>query len=167
VTGRGRIPADERGSATVWVLALAALLGVLGAAVVLVGTAVVARHRASAAADLAALAAAGRAVVGDAGACAAAAWIARADGATLESCAVGADAVAEVHVRVPVRLGPFGLAGARARARAGPVAAAGEVPTGVAATESERPAASGRRPAGTAARAAARAGTSASSGTTG
>jgi secretion/DNA translocation related TadE-like protein len=123
VTSRDRTLTGERGSATVWVLALAGLLAVLAAAVVLVGAAVVARHRATTAADLAALAAAGRAVVGDADACAAARRIARADDAELESCTVGTGTVAEVHVRVPVRLGPLGLAGARARARAGPVAA--------------------------------------------
>ena len=54
----GRRPTGERGSATVWVLALAAVLATVGAAVVLVGAAVVARHRATTAADLAALAAA-------------------------------------------------------------------------------------------------------------
>ena len=65
MTGQRR--AGERGSATVWVLALSAVLAVVGAAVVLVGAAVVARHRAAAAADLGALAAAGRAVAGDPG----------------------------------------------------------------------------------------------------
>jgi secretion/DNA translocation related TadE-like protein len=122
VTSRPVVLRGERGSATVWVLALAGLLAVLGMAVLLVGTATVARHRATTAADLAALAAAGRAVVGDPGACAAAERIARADGAALESCSVGAGTVVEVHVRVPVRLGPLGLAGARAHARAGPAA---------------------------------------------
>src|SRR4051794_35931994 len=53
---------EERGSATVWVLAFSTVLALAGAAGVLVGSAVVTRHRAAAAADLAALAAAGRAV---------------------------------------------------------------------------------------------------------
>ena len=111
---------DERGSATVWTVALATVLATVGAAVVLVGAAVVARHRAGAAADLAALAAAGRAVVGDPAACAVAAEVAEANAATLDSCAVSAAAVVEVRVHVPVRLGPLGVVDARGRARAGP-----------------------------------------------
>lgn len=115
-------PRSERGSATVWTVALAAVLAVIGGAVVLVGAAVVARHRAAAAADLAALAAAGRAVLGDATPCAVAAEVAAANGATLDSCEVGAEAVVELRVHVPVRLGPLGVVDARARARAGPAA---------------------------------------------
>ena len=68
----------ERGSATVWTLAVSGVLAVVGAAAVLTGAAVVARHRATAAADLVALAAAGRAVAGDAGPCVAAERIAAA-----------------------------------------------------------------------------------------
>ncbi|MGY1843204.1 Rv3654c family TadE-like protein [Modestobacter sp. SYSU DS0875] len=111
----------ERGSATVWVVALAGLLAALGVAAVLVGAAVVARHRATAAADLAALAAAGAAVQGDPAACTVAGGVAAANGAAVTSCTVGAGAVVEVHVRVPVRLGPLGVVDARGRARAGPV----------------------------------------------
>ena len=116
-----RPPGDaERGSATVWVLALSGVLAVLGAATVLVGAAVVARHRAGTAADMAALAGAGRAVVGAPEACAAAAAVARADGAVLDSCQLAAAGVVAVRVRVDVRLGPFGSFPAGARARAGP-----------------------------------------------
>jgi secretion/DNA translocation related TadE-like protein len=103
------------------VLALAGVLAVIGAAVVLVGSAVVARHRAGAAADLAVLAAAGRAVVGDPDACAVAARIAGANAAAVRSCSVGPDDVVEIRVRLPVRLGPLGVLHAEARARAGPV----------------------------------------------
>lgn len=110
----------ERGSATVWVVALAGLLAALGTAGVLVGAAVVARHRATAAADLAALAGAARAVVADPAACSVATRIAAVNGAELEECAVGPDAVVDVRVRVPVRLGPLGTSHAHARARAGP-----------------------------------------------
>src|SRR4051794_16510323 len=110
----------ERGSATVWTVALAGLLAALGAVVVLVGSAVVARHRAGAAADLAALAAAGSAVQGDPGACSVAEQVAAANGATVDSCSVSAAAVVELRVHVPVRLGPLGVAAARGRARAGP-----------------------------------------------
>ena len=58
---RRRVVADERGSATVWVLALSGVLAAVGVAGVLIGAAVVARHRATSAADLSALAAAGQA----------------------------------------------------------------------------------------------------------
>jgi len=116
-----RRPSGDRGSATVWVLALSGILGVLGAAVVLVGAAAVARHRANTAADLAALAAAGRAALGEPGACTLAAEVARANAAGLDSCAVDGSAVVEVRVSVPVRLGRLGVRSASARARAGPV----------------------------------------------
>ena len=118
---RRRLLTDDRGSATVWVLALAAVLAACGAAVVLVGAAVVARHRATTAADLAAVAAAGRAVVGDEDPCATAARVAVANHAVVESCQVRPGALTEVRVRVTVRLGPMGSGAARARARAGRV----------------------------------------------
>ncbi|MGY1855129.1 Rv3654c family TadE-like protein [Modestobacter sp. SYSU DS0290] len=111
----------ERGSATIWVVALAGLLAAVGVAAVLVGAAVVGRHRATAAADLAALAAAGAAVLGDPAACSVADQVAAANGAVVASCAVGVGAVVEVHVSVPVRLGPLGVIDAPGRARAGPV----------------------------------------------
>ncbi len=111
----------ERGSATVWTVALATVLALVGAATVLVGAAVVARHRAGAAADLAALAVAGRAVLGDPAACGTGADVARANGAELVGCTVGPGAVVEVQVAVPVRLGPVGVTRAQGRARAGPV----------------------------------------------
>lgn len=114
--------ADERGSATVWVVALAGVLAAVAMAAVLVGAAVVGRHRATTAADLAALAAAERAVRGDPAACAAAERLAGANGARLTACAVGSGAVVEVTVALPVRLGPLGVHRADARARAGPVA---------------------------------------------
>ncbi|MGY1759966.1 Rv3654c family TadE-like protein [Geodermatophilus sp. SYSU D00805] len=111
----------ERGSATVWVIALAGVLAAIGVAAVLVGAAVVGRHRATTAADLAALAGAERAVRGDPGACAVVGEVAGANGARLTACTVGDGAVVEVAVAVPVRLGPLGVNRAGARARAGPV----------------------------------------------
>jgi secretion/DNA translocation related TadE-like protein len=102
------------------VLALSAVLALIGAASVLVGAAVVARHRATAAADLAALAAAGRAVLGDAGACSVAREMAAANAAVLTDCALGGGGVAEVTVTVGVQLGRLGLHTATASARAGP-----------------------------------------------
>jgi secretion/DNA translocation related TadE-like protein len=118
---RRRRPAGERGSATVWVVALAGVLAAVGAATVLVGAAVVARHRAATAADLAALAAAGRAVVADADPCASAARVAGENGAVLRGCSVDDRAVAEVVVAIEVDLGPLGRRAAIGRARAGPV----------------------------------------------
>lgn len=118
-------PDGEQGSATVWVLALSGVLAVLGAACLLVGAAVVARHRAGTAADMAALAAAGRAAVGDPAACGTAAAVARADGAALEGCDLAGGGVVSVRVRVTVRLGPFGAVPAFGRARAGPAPPAG------------------------------------------
>ena len=114
-------PLGERGSATVWVVALSAVLAVVGAAMVLLGAAAVARHRAGTAADLAALAAAGRAAWGEPGGCELAAEVARANSATLVACSVDARAVVEVRVRVPVRLGRLGVLSASGSARAGPV----------------------------------------------
>ncbi|MGK5110599.1 MULTISPECIES: Rv3654c family TadE-like protein [unclassified Geodermatophilus] len=111
----------ERGSATVWVVALSGVLAAIGVAAVLVGGAVVARHRATSAADLAALAAAERAVRGDSAACSVAAQVATANGAHLTACSVDAGAVVSVAVEVPVALGPLGVHRADARARAGPV----------------------------------------------
>ena len=122
MTRRGR---GERGSATVWVLALSGVLVALGAAGVLVGSAVITRHRAEAAADLAALAAAGDAVTGPADPCATASSVAVANGAVLESCAVLAGAVVQIRVGVRMPMGPLGVRWAQASARAGPVAPGG------------------------------------------
>jgi secretion/DNA translocation related TadE-like protein len=97
------------------------VLAVVGAAAVLVAAAVTARHRAGSAADLAALAAAGRAVTGEPDACAVAAEIADRNAARLATCTVEEGGVVAVTVAVPVRLGPLGLYDATGRARAGPV----------------------------------------------
>ncbi|WUS32118.1 hypothetical protein OG357_21180 [Streptomyces sp. NBC_01255] len=73
-------------------------------AVLALGQAVAARHRAGGAADLAALAAADRALWGEAEACAVASRVAAAQGAELLRCAVRGD-IAEVTATV-VR-GPY------------------------------------------------------------
>ncbi|MGY1689223.1 Rv3654c family TadE-like protein [Geodermatophilus sp. SYSU D01105] len=116
-----RRPAGDRGSATVWVVALSGVLAAIGVAVVLVGAAVVGRHRATGAADLAALAGAESAVRSRPDACAAAEGVARANGARLTACSVDPGAIVDVAVEVRVRLGPLGTGSATARARAGPV----------------------------------------------
>lgn len=109
----------DEGSASVLVLALCSLLALVGAVLVALGAVAVARHRAGAAADSAALAAAARALGGEQQACASAAAVVRASGATLLSCALHGDAAeVTVEVRPPGRLGQLGAA--HARARAGP-----------------------------------------------
>ncbi|MEW1798683.1 MULTISPECIES: Rv3654c family TadE-like protein [Streptomyces] len=104
----------DRGSATVWAALVATVLGAVFAGVLLLGQAVVARHRAAAAADLAALAAAATWAHGPDTACATALRVARAQGAELAGCRLGGE-VAEVEARAAA--GPFAPL---IRARAGP-----------------------------------------------
>jgi secretion/DNA translocation related TadE-like protein len=106
---------DDRGAASVVAVAVAGVWFALVVVVVQVGGAVVTRHRLSAAADLAALAAAGQLVSGTAHACARAEWVVERMGGRLAACDVDGW---EVSVRVT---GPTSLFGAlSARARAGP-----------------------------------------------
>ena len=77
---------------------------------------IVARHLAETAADLGALAGAGRVVEGEAAACAEADRIVRANRGTIESCRVE---VLDVVITVRVG-GPAGWGDAKASARAGP-----------------------------------------------
>ncbi len=111
---------NDRGSATVWsAMAMAALVAVTGV-VLQLGAAVGARHRAEAAADLAALAAAAHAVEGPDAACATAAVVTGGMHVTLASCLLeGWDAVVEVDAVGPAPIAALGSA--HARARAGPV----------------------------------------------
>ncbi len=116
--GGGRGGGDgDRGAATVWTAFAACALCVVFGAVLALGQAVAVRHRAGGAADLAALAAADRALWGEQVACAAAVRVAAAHGAELVRCGV-AGGEAEVTARV-VR-GPWAPA---VRARAGPASA--------------------------------------------
>ncbi|GAA4659043.1 hypothetical protein GCM10023197_09830 [Gordonia humi] len=113
---------DDRGFATVAGAAVIAALATVLVAVLYVGAAVVARHRAQSAADLAALAAASVhvSVAGDA--CAAARErVASQDGApSIVDCRIdGQDVVVQVAVRV--RLGGLGVRDATGVARAGPI----------------------------------------------
>jgi secretion/DNA translocation related TadE-like protein len=89
-----------------------------------VGSAVIARHRAQAAADLAALAAAQRLADGTGAACAQAFAVAHAMRTVVTGCVVE-DLDVVVGVDVPVSLGRIGAGTARATARAGPVDAGG------------------------------------------
>jgi len=93
------------------------LLSVTGGCACL-GAAVVARHRAQAAADLAALAAAARLPAGPETACAQANAVARAMRVTTAGCAVD-DLDVVITIEVGLTVGRWGTA--RAAARAGPV----------------------------------------------
>ena len=112
----------EGGSATLVAVAMMAVLLALTVACVYVGSAVIARHRAQAAADLSALAAAGHLGDGSTAACTHATSLARAMHTTVTHCAVQ-DLDMIVTVDAAVALGRFGVGPARATARAGPVEA--------------------------------------------
>jgi secretion/DNA translocation related TadE-like protein len=112
----------EGGSATLVAVAMMAVLLALTVAGVYVGSALIARHRAQAAADLSALAAAGHLADGSTAACTHAVSLARAMHTTVTHCAVQ-DLDVIVTVDAAVALGRFGVGPARATARAGPVEA--------------------------------------------
>lgn len=96
-----------------WAALSGMVLCAVFAAVLGLGQAVAARHRAGGAADLAALAAADRALDGQTRACAAARRVAGAQGVRLVRCAV----VGEVaDVSVTARLGPYTSPDVRSRA---------------------------------------------------
>ena len=108
---------NERGSASVLVLAAGALLGVISLAVGVLATGMTAHRQAVKAADLAALAGAQRSLTSQTAACAVASEVAEANGAELENCAL-TEATVQVHVRVPtIELLPVIGASARAGVR--------------------------------------------------
>ena len=123
---RGR---RERGGATVLAAAVVGVVVLVLSGALLVVSVLHDVHRARAAADLAALAAAARLVTGSAPDCSEGSSVARANGATLSRCEVLADGSVEVAVTVSLRVAG-GLAGlpshATARARAGVVPPAGQ-----------------------------------------
>jgi secretion/DNA translocation related TadE-like protein len=86
---------------------------------VYVGSAVIARHRAQAAADLAALAAAAHLADGTAAACTQASAVAHAMRTAVTECAVE-DLDVVVTVDAPLAFGRLAIGPARATARAGP-----------------------------------------------
>lgn len=113
----------ERGSATLWLISGCLLLFLAGSVVTLRASAVLARHRAETAADLAALAAATRIGTGT-DPCAAARRIATANGASLLACravlaADGRTGTVDVRAQVTMRLPALGSRQASATARAG------------------------------------------------
>nr|WP_230983403.1 Rv3654c family TadE-like protein [Mycolicibacterium senegalense] len=100
--------------------AMIAMLIVFAAGAAYLGAAVSARHRAQAAADLAAVGAAAAVVSGPDAACRQATEIAVRMRSVLGDCRIDElDVVLEVAT--PVRLGRWGVGPARAAARAGPV----------------------------------------------
>jgi secretion/DNA translocation related TadE-like protein len=111
---------DDRGSGTVWMLALIGMTWSVAVMAMTVGGVRVARHRAYAAADLAALAAASHATDGSHSACALASRIAQNSGGRLRQC-VFHGRVSDVTVTSEVRgLPALGRLSATAHARAGP-----------------------------------------------
>lgn len=116
---------DDRGSATVLVAGMAVALMVVTLLGLQVGGAVLTRHQVEAAADQAALAAAGQVLAGADRACERARWVADRMSVTTTACrVVGWEAYVEVTARLP---GWAVLSGtANAHARAGPA----EVPGG-------------------------------------
>ena len=105
---------SDRGSATVWSVGAIAVLCVVFGVVLALGQAVVIRHRAAGAADLAALAAADHWADGGQAACARADRVARSQGTRLVRCVI----VGEISdVTAASGRGPFA---AEVRARAGP-----------------------------------------------
>jgi helicase/secretion neighborhood TadE-like protein len=109
----------DRGSASVWVLAVGLAVIAVAQALVVIGSVTVARHRAQAAADLAALAAALKVLDGESAACARAAEMSARNGASLVACHLdGFDVVVTVEV---VATGAPLWGAARRSARAGPV----------------------------------------------
>jgi secretion/DNA translocation related TadE-like protein len=117
VASEGRRVRPDDGFATVWVVTAMALVAVATVAAIGYGAATFERHRASAAADAAALAIALEAVQGPAVACGDGASLARLDGATVTRCELqGSVADVEVSVHLPGPLGRFGSATGRARA---------------------------------------------------
>lgn len=108
---------DERGAATVLAAFLVAVLVTVSIGGIWFGAAVLARHRAQSAADLAALAAAARIAAGSVVACGQAEALARAMRARLLSCDV---TELDVTVTVAVDTGLRTAGPARAAARAGP-----------------------------------------------
>ncbi|WP_055479002.1 Rv3654c family TadE-like protein [Sphaerimonospora mesophila] len=113
----------ERGSATVWAVAMMALICVAALVVVQIGAAGVVRHRAQSAADLSALAAASWMFAEPGRACERARTVAMANGARLRSCSLS-DGVAAVSVIVAITLPLTGSRTVTGTARAGPVSAA-------------------------------------------
>lgn len=115
-----RVATDDRGAASILILAVGLLMVAAGTAGAAIGNTRVARHRAQNAADLGALAGAMRAVYGEADACGRAARFVGANGGRMTACQV-TDLEIVVRAEVEVRPLPGLVRRAEAVARAGPV----------------------------------------------
>lgn len=117
VAGPGFAGGRDRGVGTLWVVVSIAVLASFAVGAAAVGGAVVTRHRASSAADFAALAGADALAHGAADPCAAALRVAVRYGAALRSCSTSG-LVVDVVVELPAGglLGPSRTATVRARA---------------------------------------------------
>lgn len=117
--GVGQRSTQERGSATVVMLGVIAVVLMVTVSALMLASAALASHRARAAADLGALAAAGVLIRGEpsVAACQLADRVASANHGQLQSCATLGT---EVRLSVAVSAGVKGLGVATARSRAGP-----------------------------------------------
>ncbi|MEO3798319.1 Rv3654c family TadE-like protein [Nonomuraea sp. B10E15] len=116
----GKIKRDkERGSATLWGVALMGLLMAVATAFATVGSVRVAGHRVSSAADLSALAAAEMALADPEGACLRAATLAARNGVKLARCEIR-DEIADVWTSLSISLPVAGTRTVTGRSRAGP-----------------------------------------------
>ncbi|GAA4514996.1 MULTISPECIES: Rv3654c family TadE-like protein [Nonomuraea] len=113
------MPRNDRGSATLWGVALMGLLMAVAMAFALAGEARVARHRVYDAADLSALAAAELALVDPESACARATTLAKANGVELTNCEISG-AVADVRTSLTISIPGLGVRTLTGRSRAGP-----------------------------------------------
>jgi secretion/DNA translocation related TadE-like protein len=119
MSGNRRRARDE-GSATLWAAGGIAVLCLVAVAVLTYGAVVQTGHRATAAADLAALAAAGYAPYGEQTACDRARWVADEMRVHVTSCRLRSwDVFVEVSADLPGQLTRLGTVAARSRA--GPV----------------------------------------------
>jgi secretion/DNA translocation related TadE-like protein len=107
---------NDQGSATVWAVGVIAALAAITGLVVAIGSVTSARHRATSAADLSALAAAAYAPWGEEHACGLARWVSERMAVRLVECRLNGWVV-----RVEVRAAISGLGAITARAGAGPV----------------------------------------------
>lgn len=115
-TGSDPAAHGDRGSATVWAAGAIAVLCLLAAVVLTYGDIVRTRHRAVAAADLAALAGAAYAQYGESAACDRARWVAAGMGVGVTSCRLSRwDALVEIATDLPDGFGTLA-----AHSRAGP-----------------------------------------------
>ncbi|MFI9555835.1 Rv3654c family TadE-like protein [Nonomuraea endophytica] len=116
--GRGG-PTRDQGSATIWGVALMALLMSVAMALAAVGSVRVARHRVYAAADLSALEAARLALAAPDQACTRAEQVATANAVRLTRCTI-TDETADVWTSLEITIPGMGKRTLTGRARAGP-----------------------------------------------